>query len=95
MQKNLYKSITNELKTLLLNAKKQIKTKDESLKKVKHVHELTKKEYQTLYNEHIKIKKKLQQYEEYLKSQEIQKKRKERDEFEKERRDKKKKTFLC
>ena len=48
-------SITKELKTMLLNAKKEIKTKDDSLKKVKHVHELTKKEYPTLYNEHIKI----------------------------------------
>ena len=48
-------SITKELKTMLLNAKKVINTKDDSHKKVKHVHELTKKEYQTLYNENIKI----------------------------------------
>ena len=48
-------SITKELKAMLLDAKKEIKTKDDLHKKVKHVHELTKKEYQTLYNEHIKI----------------------------------------
>ena len=48
-------SITKELKTMLLNAKKEINTKDDSHKKVKHVHELTKKEYETLYNEHMKI----------------------------------------
>ena len=34
-----------------------MKEKDESLKKVKSVHEMTKKEYQTLFNEHTKMKK--------------------------------------
>ena len=81
------RSIANELKTMLLNTKKRMKEKDESLKKVKSVHEVTKKEYQTLLNEHTKIKKKLQQHEEYFKSQQIQKKRKERDDFEKEKRE--------
>ena len=70
------RSIANELKTMLLNAKEKMKEKDESLKKVKSVHEMTKKEYQTLFNEHTKMKKKLQQYEEYFKSQQIQKKKK-------------------
>ena len=68
------RSIANELKTMLLNTKKKMKEKDESLKKVKSIHEMTKKEYQTLFNEHTKMKKKLQHYEEYFKSQQIQKK---------------------
>ena len=85
--KESIQSVTKELKKLLLNTKKQMETKDESLKKVKHVHELTKKEYQTLYNENMKIKKQLQQDEEYFKSQQIQKKRKERDKLEKEKKE--------
>ena len=48
---------------------------------------MTKKEYQKLYNEHINLKKKLQQYDEYFKSQKIEKKRKERDDFEKEKKE--------
>ena len=36
---------------------------------------MTKKEYQKLYNEHINLKNKLQQYEKYYKSQQIEKKR--------------------
>ena len=81
-------SIANELKTMLLNTKKKMKEKDESLKKVKSVHEITKKEYQTLFNEHTKMKKKkLQQYKEHLKLQQIQKKRKERDDFGKKKRE--------
>ena len=40
-----------------LNTKKKMKEKDKSFKKVKSVHEMTKKEYQTLFNEHTKMKK--------------------------------------
>ena len=74
--------------------------KNDTLKKTKNVHEMTKKEYQKLYNEHAVLKKKLQQYEEYFRSQQIQKKRKEREDFEKEKREvenykrKKRKNFL-
>ena len=81
--KETIQSITKELKTLLINAKKELKVKEDSLKKTKNIHEMTKKEYQKLYNEHVTLKKKLQQYEEYYRSQQIQKRRKERDDFEK------------
>ena len=67
------RSIANELKTMLLNIKKKMKEKDESLKKVKSIHEMTKKEYQTLFDEHAKMKKRQQQYEKYFKLQQIQK----------------------
>ena len=72
---------------MLLSAKKELKMKEELLKKTKNTHEMTKKEYQTLYNEHVKLKKKLQQYEEYYKSQQIEKRRKERNDIEKEKKE--------
>ena len=74
--KDTIQSIQKDLKTLLLRAKKEIATKNEALKKTQEVHTLTKKEYQKLYNEHALIKKQLQKYEEYFKSQKIQKKKK-------------------
>ena len=55
--KDNIRSIANEFKIMLLNTKKKMKEKDESLKKVKSVHEMTKKEYQTLFNEHTNMKK--------------------------------------
>ena len=61
--------------------------KKESLKKTKDIHEMTKKEYQTLYNEHMKLKKKLQRYEEYYKSQQIERRGKERNDIEKEKKE--------
>ena len=73
--KEIIQSITKELKTLLINAKKELQMKNDTLKKTKNVHEMTKKEYQKLYNEHAVLKKKLQQYEEYFRSQQIQKKK--------------------
>ena len=85
--KETIQGMTKELRTLLLNAKKELKIKEESLKKTKHIHEMTKKEYQTLYNEHVKVKKKPQQYEEYYRSQQIEKRRKERNNIEKEKKE--------
>ena len=73
-KKDSIQSITNDLRTILLKAKKEIKQKNDELKNAKNVHQLTKKEYQALYNEHAQLKKKLAQYEEYFKSTQIQKK---------------------
>ena len=80
-------SITNDLKNVLLKAKKEIKQHRDELKKTQSIHALTKKEYQALYNENAQLKKKLAQYEEYVKSQNIQIKRNERDRIEKEKKD--------
>ena len=66
--KETIQSITKELKTLLINAKKELNIKNDALKKTKNVHKMTKQEYQKLYNEHAVLKKKLQQYEEYYRS---------------------------
>ena len=71
-KKDSIQSITNDLRTILLKAKKEIKQKNDELKNIKNVHQLTKKEYQALYNEHAQLKKKLAQCEEYLKSTQIQ-----------------------
>ena len=75
-------SITNELKNLLIKVKKEIKQLKDKQKKVS-VHSLTKKEYQTLYDENAQLEKKITQYEQYVKSQNIQKKRNGRIEKEK------------
>ena len=40
-------SITNDLKNVLLKAKKEIKQHRDELKKTQSIHTLTKKEYQT------------------------------------------------
>ena len=72
-KKDNIQSLTNDLKAILLKAKKEIKQKTDELKNTKNVHQLTKKEYQTLYNEHAQLKKKLAQCEEYFKATQIQK----------------------
>ena len=83
-KKDSIQSITNDLKTILLKAKKEIKQKNDELKNTKNVHQLTKKEYQALCNEHSQLKKKLAQYEEYFKSAQIQKKKRNEREREKQ-----------
>ena len=55
--KGSIQSITNDLRTILLKAKKEIKQKNDELKNTKNVHQLTKKEYQALYNEHAQLRK--------------------------------------
>ena len=50
-------SFTKEQKALLVRTKKELQNKDESLKKTRNIHEMTKKEYQKLYNEHVNLKK--------------------------------------
>ena len=74
-KKDSIQSITNDLRTILLKTKKEIKQENDELKNAKNVHQLTKKEYQALYNEYVQLKKKLAQYEEYFKSTQIQKKK--------------------
>ena len=84
-------TVTNELKNVLLRAKKEINRQKDELKKTKSVHILAKKEYQTLFNKNAQLKKKLNQYEEYIKSQQIQKKRNEKEKLENERKELKRK----
>ena len=65
-------SVTNEFKTLILKAQKRFK-------KLKSLHDATKREYQTLYKENIELKKRLQQYEAYFKNHQKQKTKREQD----------------
>ena len=73
MSKESIESLTKDLKQVLIRTKKELQNKDDSLKKHRTVHDLTKKEYQKLYEENSKLKKQLQQYEVYMKTQQIEK----------------------
>ena len=48
-------SISGELKNLLFKTKKELKNKKDALKQAKNIQDLTKKEYQTLFNENSKF----------------------------------------
>ena len=70
MSKESVENLTRELKDILLKTKKkQLKNKDDFIKKAKTIQDLTKREYQNLYEENSKLKKKIQQYETYMKTQ--------------------------
>ena len=87
MNKDSVENLTNDLKDILLETKQELKNKDDYIKKQKTVQELTKKEYQKLYEEHARARKQLQQYEAYMKTQKIEKRRKEKKEFEKQKKE--------
>ena len=101
MSKESVEKLTRELKDILLKTKRELKNKDDFIKKAKTIQDLTKREYQNLYEENSKLKKKFQQYETYMKTQQIEKRRREKNEFEKQKESsnvrKKNKTriFLC
>ena len=78
MSKESIESLTKDLKQVLIRTKKELQNKDDSLKKHRTTHDLTKKEYQKLYEENTKLKKQLQQYEVYMKTPQIEKRRKEK-----------------
>ena len=82
MSRESIQNLTKDLKDILINTKKELKNKDDCIKKHKTVQDLTKKEYQKLYEENTKLKKQVQQYEVYMKTQQIEKRRKEKNEFE-------------
>ena len=65
---NSVESLTKDPKDILLKTKQELKNKDDYIKKQKTVQDLTKKEYQKLYEEYTSVKKKLQQYDAYLNS---------------------------
>ena len=87
MSKESFESLTKDLKQVLIRTKKELQNKEYSLKKHRTVHNLTKKEYQKLYEENNKLKKQLQQYEVYMKTQQIEKRRKEKNEFERQKKE--------
>ena len=85
MSRESIENLTKDLKDILIKTKKELKNKDDFIKKHNTVHDLTKKEYQKLYKENTKLKKKVQQYEVYMKTQQIEKRRKEKNEFERQK----------
>ena len=78
MSKLSVENLTKELKDVLLKTKKELKNRDNTIKKTKTIQDLTKKEYQTFFDENVKLKKKIQQYETYYKTQQLEKKRREK-----------------
>ena len=82
---NSVESLTKDLKDILLKTKQELKNKDDYIKKQRTVHDLTKKEYQKLYEEYTSVKKQLQQYDAYMKTQRLEKRRKEKNELEKQK----------
>ena len=87
MSKESVENLTRELKDILLKTKKELKNKDDFIKKAKTIQDLTKREYQNLYEENSKLKKKIQQCETYIKTQQIEKRRREKNEFEKQKKE--------
>ena len=61
MSKESVQNLTRELKDILLKTKKELKNKDDFIKKAKTIQDLTKRECQSLYEENSKLKKKIQQ----------------------------------
>ena len=82
---NSVESLTKDLKYILLKTKQELKNKDDYIKKQKTVQDLTKKEYQKLYEEYTSVKKQLQQYDAYMKTQRLEKRRKEKNELAKQK----------
>ena len=87
MSKESVENLTRELKDVILKTKKELKNKDDFIKKTKTIQDLTKREYQNLYEENSKLKKKVQQYKTYMKTQQIEKRRREKNEFEKQKKE--------
>ena len=87
MSKESVENLIRELKDIPLKTKKELKNKDDFIKKAKTIQDLTKREYQNLYEENSKLKKKIQQYETYMKTQQIEKRRREKNEFEKQKKE--------
>ena len=82
---NSVESQTKDLKYILLKTKQELKNKDDYIKKQKTVQDLIKKEYQKLYEEYTSVKKQLQQYDAYMKTQRLEKRRKEKNELAKQK----------
>ena len=82
---NSVESLTKDLKDILLKTKQELKNKGDYIKKQRTVNDLTKKEYQKLYEEYTFAKKQLQQYDAYMKTQRLEKRRKEKNELEKQK----------
>ena len=87
MSRESIENLTKDLKDILIKTKKELKNKDEIIKKRRGINDITKKEFHKIYDENNKLKKQLQQYEVYIKTQQIEKRRKEKNEFERQKKE--------
>ena len=85
MTRDSVESLTRDLKDVLLKTKQELKNKDDYIKKQNTIQELTKKEYQKLYDEYSDLKEKLTQYDSYVRTQRIERKKKEQNDIEKQK----------
>ena len=76
MSRDSIENLTKDLKDILIKTKKELKNKDEIIKKHRSINDITKKEYHKIYEENNKLKKQMQQYEVYINTREIEKKKK-------------------
>ena len=58
MSKESVENLTRELKDILLKTKKELKNKEDVIKKTRTIQDLTKRKNQNLYEENFKLKKK-------------------------------------
>ena len=58
MGKESVENLTRELKDILLKTKKELKNKEDVIKITRTIQDLTKREYQNLYEENSKLNKK-------------------------------------
>ena len=78
-------SLTKDLKDILVKTKKELQNKDAYIKKQSTINDLTRKEYQKLYEYYSDLEKKMSQYESYARTQRIEMRRKELNDNEKQK----------
>ena len=88
MSRDSVESLTKDLKDILVKTKKELQNKDAYIKKQSTINDLTRKEYQKLYEDYSDLKKKMSQYESYARTQRIEKRRKEQNDNEKQKKHK-------
>ena len=84
MSRDSVQNLTKDLKDILIKIKQELRNKDAYIKKQNTINDLTKKEYQKLYEDYNKLKKK-NEYESYARTQRIEKRRKEQNDNEKQK----------
>ena len=85
MSRDSVENLTKDLKDILIKTKQELRNKDVYIKKQNTINDLTKKEYQKLYEDYNNLKKKINEYESYARTQRIEKRRKEQNDNEKQK----------
>ena len=85
MSRDSVENLTKDLKVILIKTKQELRNKDAYIKKQNTINDLRKKEYQKLYEDYNNLKKKINEYESYARTQRIEKRRKEQNDNEKQK----------